>query len=137
MAFKLTKDQLAEQTGLTEKLEAAVSVVNERLASLRDLIDNAKGEIEDAVSSYNEIVRGASEFARDIAAEMEEEYEDRSERWQESEKGQLARAFVSEWEGFGIDEIDIDDLLPSTDDIEDIEDVSVTFSELPWSFDEP
>lgn len=108
MAFKLDKaeikrrDELIEQLGKAQAaLEDAISSFNEKLSDLRD------GLIE-KVNDYNEALADAQSWIEDVKADREGEYEDKSERWQEGEKGQAARAWLDEYEAFELTEVELD-----------------------------
>jgi hypothetical protein len=106
MAFKLDKkdkerrdllvDQLREAWG---KIEDAVEVYNIEVSKLR-------ADVDKAVSDYNEVIEEARGFAEDVATQAESEYDDKSEKWQQGEKGQSAAAWRDEWQGLEADALD-------------------------------
>lgn len=58
----------------------------------------------DAVNAYNDVMTEAKEFVEEVASRLREVYDNRSEKWQEGDKGQSADAFIQTWESFSPDE---------------------------------
>ncbi len=128
MAFKLDKsettvrDQFIE--GLREaagKVEDAINVYNEAVLALRTTL-------EAAVAEYNEVVLAAQGFAEDIGRRADEEFDDKSERWQEGDKGQSAGEWRDAWQGAEFEELSIE--FPE-DISSEIPDVADALEELP------
>jgi hypothetical protein len=86
MAFKLTKDEAARKTHIMEALA------------------EARAEIEAAGDRYNEVLEQARAFAQEVAEDRRADWDLKSERWQEGDKGQAADAWISEWENFDSEE---------------------------------
>jgi hypothetical protein len=133
MAFKLSKAELEQRSKLIErlneahgKLEAAINGYNEQVAELRE-------PVEQAVSTYNEELAEAAAFAAQIAESRQGEYDDKSDKWQEGDKASAAADWISEWENFEADEIEIewpDELeLPDTGHSENLEGIAEEMSE--------
>lgn len=98
MAFKLTKAQIKERdsmvAALREKAEAMTA---------------AKTAWEEAVNDYNGAISDTKTFVENLAAEFRDEYDNKSERWQEGERGEAASTFVEAWEEVSLDAHDADD----------------------------
>lgn len=88
MAFKLTKQETAEQANLVEELREAFS------------------KAQDEIRSYNELVEKARNYTETVAARMREEFDGKSETWQEGDRGQEAEGLINEWEGVDLREVD-------------------------------
>lgn len=71
-----------------------------------EALNTAHAAMVEAIRAYNAALAVAATFAEKIATERREEWDGRSERWQESDAGQNAATFVEEWEGFETEEID-------------------------------
>ena len=106
MAFKLTKaedqrrmDYVTSLNELKSKLEDAIGEFNAKREEL-------KAPVEAAFNAYKEALAEAKGFAEDIASAAEGQIDDKSERWQESERGEAARSWQQEWEGAELDEPD-------------------------------
>lgn len=101
--MKITKDQQADIDAQAAKLTAArkafddaVTVYNEQVERARVALDEAHEAIEMEVTSMNEVIA-------DVAREQREAWEARSEKWQDSDKGQAA----DEWIG-GLESIEVE-----------------------------
>jgi molecular chaperone DnaK (HSP70) len=72
--------------------------------------DDAKSELEEKISDLvtefnekylaplNEKIEEARGFVEDIKNERQEEFDDKSERWQEGERGEAAQEWLQSWE---------------------------------------
>lgn len=128
MAFKLDKQEIARRdelfgdlTDARAKLEDAVSVYNAEVLKLREALD-AK------LAAYNEVVEEASGFAADIASAADGAIGDKSEKWQEGDRGQAATAWKDEWENASFDAVEIE--YPDDLSIDQVDDHASTLSEL-------
>jgi hypothetical protein len=105
MAFKLNKDQdskldtfLQKLVGSYDNLKASVEEYN---TGLKELQSKVEGE----VSKYNEDLSNLKSFVDEVTTEKREEFDDKSEAWQEGENGQAAEEWISTWEGAELQEI--------------------------------
>ena len=131
MAFKLTKAEVAERNDIVRRLE-------ERAGRLRSAIDVANNLIEEAavavnaeIEAYNEILAEGRQFASTVAQAAQGEISEKSEKWQEGRRGEVATAWASEWEDVDLSEVD----LVSLDPIEEPDHAAI-LAELPNSADE-
>ena len=70
----------------------------DRIADLFSQLDDAAGEIECAVSNYNAAAYELNEIRAEVAAEIETYIDERSDRWQESERGETYAEWLNSWE---------------------------------------
>lgn len=54
-------------------------------------------KIENALANLEQAIQEANEFIEDVHTSMEEFYDERSQRWQESEAGSAYEDWISEW----------------------------------------
>jgi predicted nucleic acid-binding Zn-ribbon protein len=108
MALKLTKKELAERTKLCDDVRSAADVLEEALTDFQDAVQTAYDALQDKVTAYNETLAPLREFKDDISSRLEEEISDKSERWQESDKGQAASEWQQEWANADIEDIELD-----------------------------
>lgn len=118
MAFKLSKQERAQRDDLCARLNAARATLDEKVEDVNDAVQTAIDALEAAVASYNDVLEEARGFVADIVAQGEEDIDDKSERWQEGERGEAARAWVDEWECAQLDDVELPtiDLLEIADD---------------------
>lgn len=94
-------DELKERlAGLHSELETAVERFNQ---ALRDMGE----QVSAALTAYNEAVQEAQDFADEVQMDMADYHGNRSEKWQESERGQMFETMMGEWE-VTLEEADID-----------------------------
>lgn len=139
MAFKLTKTEIQQHDYLHQELERRQRVLEEAAAEAQDfdrddlgdeaLDDDVRAtmekvfeELNKAIQSYNELANEIAQFTEDIAGDRRSEFDDKSESWQESDKGQAVNDFIESWEQFSIEEACEDG---------DFEDVLQEFIDLP------
>jgi|SRR5215467_830978 len=95
---KLTKAQLTEkqdhETKLEETLDALTAAVTEYNDALEALWEEKIGP---ALEAYNEAVDAANQWRGDIASDMQNYYDERSEKWQEGDKGSAYSDWKDEW----------------------------------------
>ena len=117
MAFKLTRSEETRRDILADKLRDARMILDEAVAAQVAIIEDAYAAINAALVPYNEIVEEARGFVEDIASERESEWDDKSERWQEGDRGEAAREWISQWQDAADCEIEtVDDLEVITPD---------------------
>lgn len=82
--------------------------LGEKSAEISEQIE----KLNELIGEYNEITGEVADFRDEIAGEMDDYYNDRSERWQEGEAGSAYMDWKTEWEGL------------LTDDLEEVEEPS-------------
>jgi Rad3-related DNA helicase len=99
MAFKLTKAEDTRKASIEANLEEVVGKVedakNQLEADIAALVETFNAE---AVTILNEALEDARGFVEDIHRERSEEYDMKSERWMEGERGQAAYDWLQSWE---------------------------------------
>jgi hypothetical protein len=108
MAFKLDKKETARQEELVADLRKASSELEDAVSVYNDALEKLKAPVEEALKKYNDVVEEARGFSADIASRADDEITDKSERWQESERGEAASSWKDEWENASLDEIEIE-----------------------------
>jgi hypothetical protein len=108
MAFKLDKQEKQRRTGLVEDLRAGAGRLEDAVSLYNDEVRKLREPLEAALAEYNQNVEAARGFAEDIASQAESDIDDKSERWQEGERGEAAAEWKGQWENEVFDEISID-----------------------------
>lgn len=135
MATKLglSKAQIIERDELVASITIASKSLADAIDSYNETVRVAREALDAKIAEYNEALEPARGFASDFASAMSDAVGERSEKWQESEKGEAASSFVSEWEGAEFGDFEIDD-------VEEIEapeeDAAETLENLPESPEE-
>jgi hypothetical protein len=106
MSFQLTKEQngrldkyIDDLTIIGQRITAAVSDYNAEVEQLRP-------PVEVAVTEYNELLGEVRQLVSDIVAKGNESIDEKSEKWQEGERGEAAQEWVDAWEGIDLSDLD-------------------------------
>jgi len=107
MAFKLSKSDAAQADKIADDLDEAAETLIDAVSAFNAAMEEAFKAVEEAQARYTECVDAARSFADDVASEARSEWDDKSEKWQEGERGQAAGEWVEEWEGLDFDTAEI------------------------------
>jgi len=120
MLFKLGKEQIAQRDAIAVKIQEQREAVDTAVVAFNDAMTVARNELQAALDIYNEALTEAKTFAEDVAQNWENDFEEKSERWQEGEKGEAVREMIEAWQSVDLDEaaIDMPDAEVSFDDVE-------------------
>ena len=132
MAFKLDKQEIARRDEIVVNLNEAATKLEDAIAVYTDEVNKLRGPLEESIAAYNEAVTAASGFAEDIASRADDEISDKSEKWQEGERGEAATIWKDEWEGASFDEVEIE--FPDDITLDEL-DHSATLEQLPEQAD--
>lgn len=108
MAFKLTQKEITDREGIKTELENAWTAVEDAVAEYNETVNEAKSKITSVVESYNNVLGEAAVWSASIMERLNCEFEEKTEKWQESERGQNVSAMISEYENFSLDDISVD-----------------------------
>lgn len=103
---KLTKEQVLNKAALIEALanvradlEQAVTEFNEQI--LARFNDDVQGELD----KLNAVLQRIKTFAEEVANDIDDYVNERSEKWQEGDQGQKYEAWKDAWRDFDADEV--------------------------------
>lgn len=111
MAIKLSKAQTKERDQLLTRLREA-----------KEKLEAAQADYEAAMTAYDLVVGDIATWRDDVVSDWQSEFDDKSERWQEGERGEAASAFIQEWEGLELEELE-EPNWPDLDHADDLEDL--------------
>lgn len=112
-----SKDQQAERDRLIAALTAAESEIETAIARYNSHLGEHRDEITAVVAVYNELVADADALRNWAEADIQEYMNDRSEKWQEGERGQAYEVWRQSFENLDLSGIGIEVELP--DDLEE------------------
>ena len=72
----------------------------------QEAVESAVADLNEKIDAYNTAVAALNAWKEDIVNVMEQDFEDRSEKWQEGEKGQAYQNWKDEWENFIAEELE-------------------------------
>jgi len=108
MAFKLSKKEDAEREVLAAKLENAAQELEQKIADFNRMLWESNSILQEAIDAYNDVLDQAQSFVEEISEAAENEHAEKSESWQESDRGQAAYEWVEEWRNVELDYVIID-----------------------------
>ena len=104
---KLSKDQLADRDARLATLEETGKALLDAVDEYNKAIEDAFDKLDPLVKAYNVAVSDALEFAQEVATDIDDYIGDKSEKWQEGERGQAYIAWRDEWDGWSLESVDI------------------------------
>lgn len=107
MAFKLNKAEIARRDGYVKDLREAADKVQGAIDTFNAALADLTDPVEQAIADYNEILAEANGFAEDIASQADSDFDSKSERWQEGDKGIEAAEFRDAWQQIELEAIEI------------------------------
>jgi cell division septum initiation protein DivIVA len=107
MAFKITKKQLTERAALAADLRKKAEALNIAVAAFNQAIEPLSQAVREALEAYNGILEKARVLADSITEAAQAEFDRKSEKWQESDKGIEVRTWIEQWE-MSLDDVDLE-----------------------------
>lgn len=119
---KLNKTQLKTMHDLQNDLhsraddvETAVRVFNQKQETIYGKykdggadymleVTEAFSFLDEKIDDFNNVIDDAKTFIEEVASLLEEEYNNKSEKWQESDTGEVFSGWMSEWQDICLDE---------------------------------
>lgn len=108
MPFRLSKEEAKTLSKHSEKLAQLSGQLDVTIVEYNETVTGLRSEVEEAVTEYNTALAEAREFCSQIAAQGQEDFSDKSEKWQESDSGQSAEEWISSWEGIDLSDVTIE-----------------------------
>jgi len=123
---RLKKKQIAELDGHREECQTTYDDLVEAVEHFNNAQENLFSEVIDAFESfvndsqeewekvqkaqdaYNSAVTNAEEFCSDIIADIEAFMDNKSEKWLDSERGELTQSWLNEWEQVELSEVELE-----------------------------
>lgn len=106
MAFKLTKNEATTRDDFVARFEMASAELDQVRETTNEAIEALLGPLNEKITAYNVILAEAKEYAEEIAARFQTEFDDKSEKWQESEKGVAVSEMIESWTNLDFEEVD-------------------------------
>src|ERR1700733_2288553 len=107
MAFKLSRDQLAARNALATALRGKAETLNITIAAFNRGVEPLSRAVDEALNDYNGILETARTLAGSISETAQEEFDAKSERWQDSDKGVGVRSWIEQWE-MSLDDVELE-----------------------------
>lgn len=118
---KLSKAQLVDWDAHQQKLTDCRDTLESGLGKFNAAIQGLWEEhVTPALEAYNEALADASEFTGGIASDIQDYIGERSEAWQNGERGQAFTSWAEEWENITLDDVSLEP--PAELDLSDVND---------------
>jgi hypothetical protein len=124
--MKLSKSHRSQINDLITKLREAQEALAPAIVAYNAALAEAHGKLLDALEPYSEALSYVEEDVQSIGATLREEWDEKSEKWQESDKGIEASDGIEAMENFSMDDLTVEE----PDMIEKPEDYAETLEEL-------
>ena len=108
MAWKLNKAELTRRNALYDEIMGAGEDLLAAVAAYNEAMAEQAQKVQEALDAYNSALSDARDFRDEIVGDRDGDYQDKSEAWQEGDKGQAVRTWIDEWEGAELDEVEIE-----------------------------
>lgn len=116
MAIKLSKNEIERRDGFATSLRELEGKIEDAFREYNEAIKTLQEPVNRLIEEYNEVIEAARGFAEDIANEAQCVIDDKSERWQDGDKGQAAVAWQQEYENVELEAVEFswpEDVEPS------------------------
>lgn len=94
---KLSKDQLARLEALRAEYAEAVAAVAASQEAAREAIEKATNEVNEKIDELNAVIANADELRDQISSAIDDHIAEKSDAWQEGERGQAFAAWRDQW----------------------------------------
>lgn len=123
--MKLSKDQEMRLSGIVDDLRERSNKLDQAVMEFNNARNELLAKVNTAIEEYNESLGEARELRDEVTGDAEMAIAEKSEKWQESEKGQAAESWKDTWGDLELDDAEIsepDEIdMPSTSHADDLE----------------
>jgi len=106
---KLTKAQKTAKDQISTDLANAWTDLEEAFEQYNLRVQEAFATLQAQITLYNNELSKARDFASEVAQETADYISEKSDKWQESDKGQEYQSFQEEYESLQLDDIELDE----------------------------
>jgi len=124
----LDKTDTKRRLELAEQLTVAENALGAALEAYNRVVADAWSPVQSAIDDYNALVEEANGFKDDVASQIEEYMDARSESWQEGERGQAYAEWRDNWQAAYFETVDLEQPEPlevedcnAADELRDLE----------------
>jgi chromosome segregation ATPase len=110
MAFRITSIERGRLNAFSVQLSKEHTDLSGTVDEQLEIINTAVEKINGAIDTYNEALNSARGYVEDIQSQAQSDYDDKSERWQESERGGAVQEWISTLENLVAEMEDVEQL---------------------------
>ena len=129
---KLTSKQCTDKTDYVHILEEAAKNVDAAITTFNHVLQDARPAVEQALENYNDALLQVREFCEQVAIDQQNFFDDKSEKWQESDRGQVYQGWINEWSNIVLEDAEV--ALPDKVEVPDLSDPDI-LKDLPEKVD--
>lgn len=104
--MRISKAQAKELRAYQERLSAERHEIDVAWHELVRTLEGTAAVVNHLIEKHNLCVAAATLFVNDIANEMRDAYEEKTEGWKDGEHGARALEIVEAWEGADLNEVE-------------------------------
>lgn len=105
---KLSKAQSTQLDTIADALVERYDALDTAIGAYNAAMEEAWTAVDEALGAYNETLSEARELRGDIVDQIQNHIDDKSEKWQDSDKGQAYESWRQQWEQIDLEEVEID-----------------------------
>lgn len=128
--MKLHKLELQTKAEIYAALTFAAEQLQQALDDYNSTVDDAFNDVTAALDAFNAAAAEAQSWCEGQAADIQADIDERSEQWQESDKGQAVIAWQQQFDGIDFPTVEVDEPRPLEAD-EDFENYAEMLNDLP------
>lgn len=128
MAFKLDKQEAKEWHQWVANIGTARDDLNAAVDEYNIAMEEVRAPLLDAVAKYNQMISELVAWCEDIGSVYGGMYEEKGDKWKDSDKGQAVSEWVDQWTTFNPSEADPE--IPEDIDIDDLDDAAQMLADL-------
>jgi uncharacterized phage infection (PIP) family protein YhgE len=106
VAFSLDKKEHAELQNYISALRNKEAQIREEEEAMTAALAQMTDGVNGLVQQYNAILADAQAFVEGKASEFRDAYDEKSEKWQEGDRGQATESFTCDWENADLQELE-------------------------------
>lgn len=108
MAFKFSKQDIKDRDDVVDAARKKLGILNGAIEQFNADVAEKWAEVEEALNDYNGAISDAYEFVDRVKTEFNDAYEEKSEKWQEGDRGSAAREWIDSFDSVELEQVEMD-----------------------------
>lgn len=129
--FKLTKADIERRNEISQRAVQAKTELDTGFEEYNRCLASAQEALEVLLTAYNEVVEEVNGFTEDIGRAHREVFDNRTNAWQDGERGRAANAWIEQYEESTIESLEVEWPTPLVVEDMGITDIEERLDELP------
>lgn len=119
--FKLTTADLKTRDELLKAVREKQETLNGEIDNFNQAVAEAREVLMTKVDDFGGALSDLRDFITQKHDEFESEYDDKSEKWQEGDRGMATRSWIDSFESLELDDVELEDLPAEGEDVPHVE----------------